>query len=140
MPKRMSPNLKRSLRSEPTSAEEIRALDGLAARVQYGGNPQHKRNAGDFGLTPPAQARQSKTLCDRAQVFRIADALNLLRKGVRKGLVSRSMVNGWPKNVWAVADNGEPVEAILENQATGTYHGYAMGDADPLVDDVLKRW
>ena len=31
------------------------ALDALAQRVRYGGNPEHKRNPGDFGLTPPAE-------------------------------------------------------------------------------------
>ncbi|MCY4261041.1 MAG: hypothetical protein OXC91_12375 [Rhodobacteraceae bacterium] len=29
-------------------------LVGLAKAVKYSGNPEHKRNPGDFGLTPPA--------------------------------------------------------------------------------------
>ena len=29
-------------------------LEQLGQRLNYGGNPEHKRNPGDFGLTPPA--------------------------------------------------------------------------------------
>ena len=39
-------------------------LEGIAGRVRDVGNPEHKRNPGDFGLTPPAQPRADKTLCD----------------------------------------------------------------------------
>lgn len=132
-------NAKRALAEPPISEVETRRLEDLARRVRYGGNPQHKRDPGDFGLTPPAQGRAQKTLCDRAAVFRRKEALGLLRRGIRQGLVSQRVIGGWPKNVWAVARNGEPVEAILENETTGTYHGYAMGD-DPLRGIVEDRW
>lgn len=115
-------------------------MDSLAGRTLYGGNPQHKRNPGDFRLTPPADPRPYKTLCDDAGVFRRHDAATLLREGVRRGLVSVYEVNGWPKNVWAVSQSGIAVEAILENETRGTYHGYAMGHGDPLTEEVLKRW
>jgi hypothetical protein len=59
---------------------------------------------------------------------------------MRKGLVSVQERNGWPQNVWAVAANGVPVEAMLENQEIGTYHGYPMLTGDPLRDEVLRRW
>ena len=32
-------------------------LEQMAHSIRYGGNPEHKRNPGDFGLTPPAQPR-----------------------------------------------------------------------------------
>ena len=51
-------------------------------RVKYGGNPEHKRNPGDFGLTPPSQPRADKTLCDEVAVFKRTTALRLLRKGI----------------------------------------------------------
>jgi len=40
----------------------------------------------------------------------------------------------------AVADNGVPLEAMLENAETGAYHGYPMLPIDPLVEDVRTRW
>jgi hypothetical protein len=48
--------------------------------VTYGGNPEHKRNPGDFGLTPPAQGRKDKTLCDTVEVFERQNALEHLRQ------------------------------------------------------------
>ena len=139
-PRRHTPNLKRKLRPMPHDEYERHLLAELAERVRYGGNPQHKSNPGDFDLTPPSQARQFKTLCDRAGVFKRSEGLALLREGVRRGLISDRTTNGWPKNIWAVSASGEPVEAILENPDRGTYHGYAMGDDDPLAEDVLTRW
>ncbi len=111
----------------------------LAERVGYGGNPQHKSNPGDFGLTPPSQAREFKTLCDTVGIFRRAQALALLQEGIRRGLVSARTKNGCPKHVWAVTDRGEPLEAILEDEQRGVYHGYAMGDDDPFAETVLAR-
>ena len=37
-------------------------LESLSGRVSYVGNPAHKRNPGDFGLTPPAAPSGDKTL------------------------------------------------------------------------------
>jgi hypothetical protein len=63
-----------------------------------------------------------------------------LRQGVRRGLVSIQERQGWPQNVWAVAPNSIPLEAMLENPAAGAYHGYPMLKDDPLADEVLERW
>jgi hypothetical protein len=57
-------------------------LQQLGQRLLYGGNPEHKRNPGDFGLTPPSGARIGKMLCDEVGVFRRQEALELLRSGV----------------------------------------------------------
>ncbi len=48
--------------------------------------------------------------------------------------------NGWPQNVWAAHQGRIPLEAMLENPETGTYHGYPMLSYDPLYHEVLKRW
>jgi hypothetical protein len=109
--KRKSFNPKRSISSAPVQAELAR----LAAEVRYGGNPEHKRNPGDFGLTPPFSPRADKTLCDPAGILRRADALDLLREGIRRGLVSEQTRNGYPQNVWAVTADAIPLEAQLEN-------------------------
>jgi hypothetical protein len=112
----------------------------LSERVRYGGNPEHKRNPGDFGLDPPIAPRPAKTLCDDAGIHRRQTAEDLLRTGIRRGLISAKKVNGWPKNVWVVTDEGVPLEAQLENQETGTYHGYPMPLDDPFRERILERW
>jgi hypothetical protein len=99
--------------------------------------PNTNRNPGDFGLTPPAAARVSKTLCDKVGIFSRDVALELLRDGFRRRLVSRQQRNGWPQNVWSITPAGEPIEAQLEGD--GVYHGYPMPENDPFRDVVLQR-
>jgi hypothetical protein len=111
----------------------------VAARVRYAGSPDHKRAPGDFGLTPPASPRRGASLCDGV-VDRKADAQRLLCEGAKNGLVSEQKRNGWPQNIWSVTDAGFPLEAQLENQEAGTYHGYPMPMTDPFREEVLKAW
>ena len=40
-----------------TEVDDPDMLAWLAQNVKYGGNPQHKRDPGDFDLTPPSQPR-----------------------------------------------------------------------------------
>jgi hypothetical protein len=115
-------------------------LAQLAEKVAYSGNPEHKKNPGDFGLTPPSDPRQGKSLCDDAGIFSRNTAHDLLKQGLRKGLVSDRFTGDWPKNIWSVTENGVPLEAQLENPVMGTYHGYPMPDSDPLASEVLRRW
>jgi hypothetical protein len=118
-----------------------KALEVLAAKVRYGGKPDHKRNPGDFGLTPPAQPRDHKSLCDSVKIFKRAEALALLRKGVRHGMISEwDGVNGFPKNIWSMTGDGVPMEAQLENPGNGTYHGYPLEVNDPFRDSVIEKW
>jgi hypothetical protein len=65
-------------------------------RARYSGNPEHKRNRGDFDLTPPAAARMGKTLRDKVGIFSRSTALDLLRDGLSRGLVSDQQRDGWP--------------------------------------------
>jgi hypothetical protein len=123
-----------------STALEPTQLSALSRQARYGGNPQHKRDPGDFGLSPPADPRPDKTLCDDAGVCRRAEAEALLREGLRRGLVSNQWREGWPQNVWAVAATGAALEAQLENPSVGTYHGYPMPAADPLRAEVLRIW
>ena len=129
-------NDKRRIR--PTDG--IEELPDLAARVTYTGNPVHKRNPGDFGITPPADPRDDKTLCDSVGVFSRAVALRLLRRGIERGLISEQMRGIFPQNVWVVDENGYPLEAQLENRIQGTYHGYPLALNDPFRDQVLAFW
>lgn len=115
-------------------------LADLASRVKYAGNPMHKRNPGDFNLTPPSQPRPDKTLCDAVGIVSMRDALRLLRIGVNNGLISVQTRGDFPQNIWAVTDEGHPLEAQLENPAQGTYHGYPIPSNDDFRERVLERW
>ena len=112
----------------------------LSGKVKYGGNPEHKKNPGDFGLTPPTDPRRGKSLCDDARIVSRKMALACLKSGLEKGLISDRFVGEWPKNIWSVTAEGIALEAHLENSETGVYHGYPMPRSDPLVDDVIRRW
>lgn len=113
-------------------------LDVLSATVLYGGNPEHKRSPGDYGLIPAIQPRPGKTLCD-AQIMK-TEALLLLQAGLRKGMVSICAEDEWPQNVWAVAETGEAFELQLENPEQGVYHGYPMPIDDDFRMVVIREW
>ncbi len=121
------------------------SLSELYDKVSYGGNPQHKRNPGDFGLNPPAAPRAAKSLCDSAGFFTRKEASRLLKEGVEHGLVSeRVNEHGFPQNIWSVLDCGNgkkiPLESQLENPYKGTYHGYPLPETDPMYQQVLEKW
>ena len=109
-------------------------------KVNYGGNPEHKRNPGDFDLTPPSSPRSAKSLCDNVNIFNRKRALEYLKRGLEKGMVSEVEKGAWPQNIWAVDENGFPLEAQLENQETGMYHGYPIPESDPFGKIVVDEW
>lgn len=135
MPRRFNP--KRKILSATMDSVD---LERLAQRVRYGGNPEHKKNPGDFGLHPPATPRTDKSECDGTGVFTRAEAIALLRKGVQRGLISQQSRNGLPQNIWAVSKEGIPLEAQLENETAAVYHGYPMPANDSLRDEILRKW
>lgn len=110
----------------------------LAEAVTYTGNPEHKRNPRDFGLTPPAQPRRGKTLCDIAGIFTAAEALEYLQNGLRRAAVSEIWIGEWPKLIWAVTGNGVAMEA--QRDCDGSYHGYPLPEGDPMAAEVKKFW
>jgi hypothetical protein len=136
-PHRSQFNPKRGIK-RVTPAERLK-LSELAGHVHYSGNPEHKRNPGDYNLTPPASPRRGKTLCDDIQIFRRSDALALLRAGLSRGLVdSRWSGEGWPQLIWAVTEGEQPVEA--QRDANGSYHGYPLSANDPLFEHIIAVW
>jgi hypothetical protein len=137
-PARRTFNSKRRLCPAAEIASRQAALAARIGQLRYTGNPEHKRNPGDFGLNPPAGPRPNKSLCDEVRIFNRAEALELLQAGFQKGTFSAQERGGWPQNVWAVTENGEPLEAQLEGQ--GAYHGYPMPRSDPFREQVLERW
>ncbi len=129
-------NPKRRLASPYTLTEP--ELARLTKTVRYTGNPEHKRSPGDFGLTPPAQPHRGKTLCDDVRIFTRANALRYLRLGLERGAVSEQSIDGWPKVIWAVTEDGTPLEA--QRDGSGSYHGYPMPPQDPMAAEIKRFW
>ncbi len=125
---------RRHIRREPLSNEE-RAF--LRANAVYEGSPLHKRNPGDFGLTPPASPRPDKTLCDEAAIFAAEEARRLFERG----LVSEQWTaEGFPKQLWSVDEDGQPYEAMHGGAKPDCYHGYPVRKADPFFDELTEAW
>jgi hypothetical protein len=131
-------NPKRTIRSWSGTAEDAAYGIALSAKVKYSGNPAHKRDPGDFKLTPPSAPRQNATLCDDAGILERKKASALLKSGALKGLVDGRTGSVFPQLIWAVDDNEVVFEAQLENWIEGEYHGYPMPLSDPLRPELLK--
>ncbi len=113
----------------------------LRQNVAYEGSPYHKRNPGDFGLTPPASPRPDKTLCDEAGIERRSTADDLLARAIDGGLVSDGTEPGsFPKQMWVVDDQGLVFEAMYGGSKAGRYHGYPIRRTDPLFKQVSDAW
>jgi hypothetical protein len=116
--------------------------ESLAAKVTYLGNAKHKSNPGNYNLTPPAayDVRADAGHCDITQIFDRDMADKLLKTAIKKGLISKQTRGGYPQNVWAVTDQNIVVQANLDNQGQGTYHGYPLLPTDPFVQSIKSRW
>src|ERR1039457_6455348 len=114
-------NPKRRIRTKQEFQSRQEALSTLLENVHYRGNPEHKRNPGDFGLSPPAAPRPDKTLCDITKIFEKVRAEGFLREGLRRGMVSVQHVGLFPRLIWAVTEDGWPLEARLDNEEQGNY-------------------
>jgi len=113
----------------------------LGRQARYIGNPVHKKYPGDFDLDPPSNPRPDKTLCDKVNILKIEEASRLLKEAFRRGLISQAKAQNsdiWPKHVWAMTEEGHPVEAVYDDHG---YHGYPIPDArTPLYEEIVKRW
>ena len=75
-------------------------------------------------------------MCDDTGIFRRKDAQKLLRDGLKRGAISETLEDGWPKQIWAINDDGTVLEA--QRDAAGSYHGYPLSPGDPFHDVVRK--
>lgn len=144
-PPRRTGNPKRSFVSRTDWQNKKDVYATLAKEVCYDGKPEHKDNPGDFGLTPPRDPRQDKTLCDVAGIFLKAVASELLRKGIQLGLVdTRVNKKNFPRHVWAVHTDEKGEKHVLEGKPSysdkGFYHGYPLLEGDALRQTVLNEW
>ena len=127
----------RTIRKTRLSEDERAHMN---AEAQYEGSPYHKRNPGNFGLTPPSAPRPDKTLCDEAQIFDLESTRRLFTKGIDRGLVSESTTLGFPKEFWVVDEQGRVFEAMYGGSRDGAYHGYPVRQSDPFHAVLVSAW
>ena len=106
------------------------------SEARYVGSPIHKRYPADYGFVPPVSPRPHKSLCDG--IYR-REALDLFQSGISRGMVSSCLIDGLPKYVWAVGQNGEAYESKLSDGTT-EYHGYRLERDDSMRQFVIDEW
>lgn len=114
-------------------------LQALADQIRYVGSGHHKRRPGDYGLerTNPVP---TKSLCDAVSVVPLANAQHWLRRGVLCGMISALGLDGLPKYIWSVAEDGRVFEAKTHPNTPGQYHGYPLEHEDDMRSYVLALW
>jgi hypothetical protein len=129
-------------KDRPVNALSAEERDRLIKACTYEGHPHHKRRPGDFNLTPPAEPRFQKTLCDvdGVELTRWQEAQGLLERGIQNDLVSAKTKNGYPAHIWAVRDDGTVFEAKHGGSREGRYHGYPLFEGEQNHDMVCKAW
>ena len=106
-------------------------IGALVDDVRYHGSEYHCAQK-------PQQWMPQKTKCP--EDIDDAQALMLLRKGMKFGVFSANLDGRWPKQVWAVDDSGRVYEAQLTNREVGEYHGYPMASGDKFARIIAEKW
>lgn len=115
------------------SAEDISGIDlaSLVETAKYQGSEYHCAQR-RLGWMP------QKTKCpphiDEER------ALGLLRRGLKLGMFSRSLRSNWPRQVWAVDDDGQAYEARLTRSNAGEYHGFPLRPVDRFSEFIGSEW
>jgi hypothetical protein len=115
------------------------ARDALAQRLVYVGSALHKSKPGDYGFRPPVNPRPWKSICDGLRVVLLAEARDLLRRGILRGMFSDVSADEIPKYVWTVDPDGEAYE-IKIIPGTNEYKGYRLEEEDSMRATVLREW
>ena len=126
--KRSKPKRRAMLAAAGTvDRDELQRMETIAV---YRPSPYHKAHLLSGGRRAVPVPRPDKTICDGPSVGSHRNAIELLRAGFQRGMVSRQIRRGWPRNVWAVDEDSVVYEAQLSNVETGEYHGYPMKQGD----------
>jgi hypothetical protein len=111
----------------------------LAESVKYVPNGHHKRNPAGYGLER-TNPRPTKSLCDGLRVIPLAEANDLMLKGISCGMFSDFFFGKHPKYVWCVGADGEVYEAKTDSVAPGVYHGYRLEEEDSMRSYLKQVW
>lgn len=115
--------------------------EALCARLRYVGSSNHKLRPADYGFHPSHNPRPSKSPCDAVRAVLLAEASELMRRGIKLGMVSRFDEGGVPKYIWAVDDANDVYEAKTKPELETDYHGYRLGeDEREMRAYILKEW
>jgi hypothetical protein len=125
----------RRIRKEPLNEAQRELLE----QARYEGSPYHKRNPGDFGLTPPAARTADKTLCDDSGVTSLKEASRIFARAVQREVVSEALTQNHPSRLWVV-DDDQVFECKYGGSTDGRYHGYPLEDDDPQAEVVRRAW
>lgn len=129
----------RRFMDDECTTEDVRKE--LCKRVRYVGSANHKLRPGDYGFQPSHNPRPSKSPCDTVRSVLLAEASELMEKGVMLGMVSRFDANGVPKYIWAVDEANDVYEAKTRPELEKHYHGYRLGDDErDMRAYILKEW
>jgi hypothetical protein len=114
-------------------------LGKTAENASYAGSGHHKRFPGNYNFDH-VSPRPTKSLCDLQRVIPLQEAKGLLKQGILSGLVSQTVVAGFPKFVWCVNSEGEVFEAKTDVNTPGVYHGYRIEEEDDLRKYIKAIW
>lgn len=117
--------------------DELQRMETMAV---YRPSPYHKPHSLSGGRRAVPAPRPDKTICDGPSARSHRNAVELLRAGFRRGMVSRQIRRGWPRNVWAVDEDRVVYEAQLSNAEIGEYHGYPMKQDDGFAAFIATEW
>lgn len=130
-------NPKRRIASIERLSEAERS--SLARNIRYVGSGHHKRSPADYGLDRTSP-RPHKSLCDGSKTVSLREANALIKKGILSGMFSDFFINGHPKFIWSVGDDGEVYEAKTDIVALGAYHGYPLEEEDDMRNFISETW
>ena len=117
------------------------ARRALTDRVAYVGSATHKLHPGDYNFLPPQNPRPTKSPCDALRPVLLAEARDLFRQGIMRGMVSAFAPGQAPKYIWSVDAVGEVYESKARPERELLYHGYRIGPDEPdMRRYVLKEW
>jgi hypothetical protein len=140
-PARTSWNPKRKIKRRDVGEAAVQMLSQLARRASYQGDGKHKKKYREaFNVDARRGPDPEATLCDSTAIYTPKAALQLLRLGIRHGMVDERSSRGWPEYVWCVTEGDQAFEAKLSNFEQGLYHGYPLQNNDPFRKEVIKRW
>ena len=136
MPRRHSSDPRRHILPHGELTKE--GQDRLIKYATYHGSPEHKRAPLDHDIVRPLLGNTHKTLCDLKRPITAREAQELFIKGIRMGMVSKKMVDGFPVRVWAVDEQGEVYEA-KPGGLPHMYHGYPLGPRDGVFPELVRK-
>ena len=123
--------------ADAVDRDELQRMETMAV---YRPSPYYKAHSLSGARRAVPAPRPDKTICDGPSAGSHRNAIELLRAGFRRGMVSRQIRRGWPRNVWAVDEDGVVYEAQLSNAETGEYHGYPMKQGDGFAAFIAAEW